>query len=354
MGPEVRDPTIWTVLQKNGPNHLGLSYNVLPAHQMALITSSCAPFSISSTLLGRTAGCRSLLEPLPDGGADGCHTVADWDFMDVISASLRDQRDGMQAAAEGGCHLFGAAGDQRLTPRGDPCRPVRRGCARQGPPAGGGRRQAGDNKDPRSATSASTSAFLVKRGGLMAHRGSFQAVPMEPPRDAKVNKMLHFPWPLHWPLHCLSLDLPLPLHCLSTDFPLTSSTPHRLSLPPSTASPSPRPTALQVGKAGCVVRSFSLTGRCGTKEMTQPLSAAIACHLFGCALVRRFSLPGRLAYSCSRGSPQGVAAAGRDSPALLAGRQDHAGGGPAVGGGRARKGCPGAAHLSLASALPCQ
>ena len=40
----VRDPTTWTILQKDGPNHLRLRYNVLPAHQMALITSGCAPF----------------------------------------------------------------------------------------------------------------------------------------------------------------------------------------------------------------------------------------------------------------------------------------------------------------------
>ena len=36
-------PTTWTVLQKHGPNHLGLRYNVLPAHQMALITSGFVP-----------------------------------------------------------------------------------------------------------------------------------------------------------------------------------------------------------------------------------------------------------------------------------------------------------------------
>ena len=29
----------WTVLQKDGPNHLGLWCSVLPEHQMALITS---------------------------------------------------------------------------------------------------------------------------------------------------------------------------------------------------------------------------------------------------------------------------------------------------------------------------
>ena len=42
----VRDPTTWTILQKDGPNHLRLRYNVLPAHQMALITSGCAPFRV--------------------------------------------------------------------------------------------------------------------------------------------------------------------------------------------------------------------------------------------------------------------------------------------------------------------
>ena len=34
-------PTTWTVLQKNGPNHLGLWYNMLPWHQMAPVTSDC-------------------------------------------------------------------------------------------------------------------------------------------------------------------------------------------------------------------------------------------------------------------------------------------------------------------------
>ena len=32
---QVRDPTTWTVLQHDGPNHLGLWYNVLPEQQMA-------------------------------------------------------------------------------------------------------------------------------------------------------------------------------------------------------------------------------------------------------------------------------------------------------------------------------
>ena len=32
---EVRDPTIWTILRQDGPNHLGLWYNVIPEHQMA-------------------------------------------------------------------------------------------------------------------------------------------------------------------------------------------------------------------------------------------------------------------------------------------------------------------------------
>ena len=32
----VRDPTTWTILQQDGPNHLGLLYNALPEHQIAL------------------------------------------------------------------------------------------------------------------------------------------------------------------------------------------------------------------------------------------------------------------------------------------------------------------------------
>ena len=33
----------WTILQKHGPYHLGLWYNMLPWHQMALVTSGCVP-----------------------------------------------------------------------------------------------------------------------------------------------------------------------------------------------------------------------------------------------------------------------------------------------------------------------
>ena len=39
----VRDPTTWTILEQDGPNHLGLWCNVLPEHQMALIISECVP-----------------------------------------------------------------------------------------------------------------------------------------------------------------------------------------------------------------------------------------------------------------------------------------------------------------------
>ena len=39
----VRVPATWTILQQDGPNHLGLWHNVLPGHQIALITSGCVP-----------------------------------------------------------------------------------------------------------------------------------------------------------------------------------------------------------------------------------------------------------------------------------------------------------------------
>ena len=39
----VRGPTTWTILQQNGPNHLGLCYNMLPCHQIAAITSIVCP-----------------------------------------------------------------------------------------------------------------------------------------------------------------------------------------------------------------------------------------------------------------------------------------------------------------------
>ena len=41
----VRVPTPWTILQQDGRNHLGLRYNFLPEHQIALITSGCVPCS---------------------------------------------------------------------------------------------------------------------------------------------------------------------------------------------------------------------------------------------------------------------------------------------------------------------
>ena len=37
----VHPRTTWTVIQHDGPNHLGLWYNVLPEYQVALITSGC-------------------------------------------------------------------------------------------------------------------------------------------------------------------------------------------------------------------------------------------------------------------------------------------------------------------------
>ena len=36
-------PTTWIILQQDGPDHLALWYNALPEHQMAPITSGCAP-----------------------------------------------------------------------------------------------------------------------------------------------------------------------------------------------------------------------------------------------------------------------------------------------------------------------
>ena len=44
----VRAPTAWTILQQDGPNHLGLWYNVIPEHQIDLITLVCVPCSAPS------------------------------------------------------------------------------------------------------------------------------------------------------------------------------------------------------------------------------------------------------------------------------------------------------------------
>ena len=39
---KVWDPTTtWTILQQDGPDHLGLWTNAIPGRQMALITSGC-------------------------------------------------------------------------------------------------------------------------------------------------------------------------------------------------------------------------------------------------------------------------------------------------------------------------
>ena len=44
----VRGPTTRTITGHNGPNHLGLWYNALPEHQMALISSSVSPAPASA------------------------------------------------------------------------------------------------------------------------------------------------------------------------------------------------------------------------------------------------------------------------------------------------------------------
>ena len=47
-------PTTWTVLQQDGPNRLGLWYNVLPEHQMALITSFLCALQVVESEMGDT------------------------------------------------------------------------------------------------------------------------------------------------------------------------------------------------------------------------------------------------------------------------------------------------------------
>ena len=48
LATQVRGPTTWTITRYDGPNQLELWYNALPEHQMALITSDCAPFRRAS------------------------------------------------------------------------------------------------------------------------------------------------------------------------------------------------------------------------------------------------------------------------------------------------------------------
>ena len=52
---------IWTVLQKDDPNHLGLRCNAFHAHQMALITSGCVPprYAVKLTESGQTLSVRN-------------------------------------------------------------------------------------------------------------------------------------------------------------------------------------------------------------------------------------------------------------------------------------------------------
>ena len=59
-------PTIWTVLRHDGPDHLGVWYNALPGHQMALTTSGCVPCRRGLRDHG-PAGVRHLSQPA--GGA---------------------------------------------------------------------------------------------------------------------------------------------------------------------------------------------------------------------------------------------------------------------------------------------
>ena len=47
--------TTWTILRRqDGPNHLGLWYNVLPERQMALITSGCVLLQVMCAVAGAT------------------------------------------------------------------------------------------------------------------------------------------------------------------------------------------------------------------------------------------------------------------------------------------------------------
>ena len=48
-------PTTWTIARHDGPNYLGLWYNTLPEHQLALITPGCAPSRSCARRWGPTA-----------------------------------------------------------------------------------------------------------------------------------------------------------------------------------------------------------------------------------------------------------------------------------------------------------
>ena len=59
----VRDPTTWTILQQDGPNHFRLWYNVLPEHKIALITPGPVPFRPSGSLAARSMGEARMYAP---------------------------------------------------------------------------------------------------------------------------------------------------------------------------------------------------------------------------------------------------------------------------------------------------
>ena len=63
----LRHPTTWTIRRHDGPNHLGVWYNVLPERQMALITSGCVLLQVPHRLPAAAAPGRS--EPRLRGGA---------------------------------------------------------------------------------------------------------------------------------------------------------------------------------------------------------------------------------------------------------------------------------------------
>ena len=93
--------------QNHGPNHLGSRDNALYGHQMALITSGCAPCPVRP---GRRA------DPAERGGRGGRRQPL---RAGAAPKRLRHQRDAAALSVPPASHLFGAASPRRGEPRDD-------------------------------------------------------------------------------------------------------------------------------------------------------------------------------------------------------------------------------------------
>ena len=117
----VRDPTTWTITRHDGPDHLGLGCNVaLLEHQMALITSDCAPFSRttpSSPSCTRPSASLSTPPAAPAASRSGPLRARGLPHPAVPSLSnSQHQRDDTTRSDPHARHLFGCASVRSCDP----------------------------------------------------------------------------------------------------------------------------------------------------------------------------------------------------------------------------------------------